>query len=291
MAAHGANVTILARGQAALQDTEQALIKARKSEAQVIEAHSLDLVDASKVEAFVASLKTLPTAVFCAAGGTADEIGYFADISCQQIRSCFEMNYFSGAFITNAILKRWLAEPAAKTTSRHIVLTSSTAALTCLPGYAAYLPAKTATRALVDLLRQELLLYREQQDIRVHCSFPGTILSEAFYHEQKRKPKLCIELEESDKPNTGLTPAAVAEIVLAGLKQGKFFITMDMDTTLLLNNMRGPSPRDFAVWDWILGFVGSLVWPFYRWSWDRATIKHGKSLNQVKKEAVVGRTE
>lgn len=231
-----------------------------------------------KVEAFVNSLKRLPSALFCVAGGTAEEVGFFADISCDQIRSCFEKNYFAAAYITNALLKRWVASPT-KSITRHVVFTASTAAFVSLPGYAAYAPTKTATRALADTLRQEVLLYQGEQDIRVHCSFPGTIYTDSFYQEQERKPALCKQLEGSEDPSTGLSAAAVADITLAGLKKGNFFITMDLDTAVLLNNMRGPSPRDMPVWDWLLGFVGSLVWPFYRRTFDQKTIKHGMGRN------------
>ncbi|KAI9848234.1 MAG: hypothetical protein M1838_000623 [Thelocarpon superellum] len=276
--AQGANVIILARGKEALEKTRDELLKVRKSDQQTVEARSVDLSDAAKVDAFAASLETLPTALFCVAGGTADEVGFFADISCEDMRACFDRNYFSAAFITHSILRRWIAQPPATGESRHIILTASTAAFVCLPGYSAYTPTKTATRALADTLRQELLLYRSQQEIRAHCAFPGTIYTDAFYEEQKRKPALCKELEGSDKNLGGLSTSVVADTLLAGLRRGNFFITMDMDTAILLNNMRGPSPRNIAVWDWILGFVGSLAWPFYRWQWDRATIQHGKSL-------------
>lgn len=110
----------------------------------------------------------------------------------------------------------------------------------------------------------------------MHCSFPGSIFTEAFAAEQLRKPALCKTLEGSDDPKNGLTAGQVADKTLEGLRRGRFLITMDFDTNVLLNNMRGPSPRDNAVWEWVLGFVGSLVWPFYRWSMDRTTRRYGR---------------
>ena len=231
--------------------------------------------DISKVQNWVATLTELPSSLFCVAGGAAEELGFFADISTDQISACFQKNYFSSAYVTHALLQRWLKHPTDPSIVRHIVFTNSTAALVALPGYVAYTPTKTALRALADTLRQEVLLYKSQQAIEVHCSFPGTITTEAFMDEQERKPMLCKTLEGSNDPKKSMTPQAVAKGIIAGVERGEFFITLDFDTRLLLNNMRGPSPPDTFITDWLLGFIASLVWPFFRKSWDRTTVQYG----------------
>lgn len=223
----------------------------------------------------VASLTEIPSSVFCVAGGTSEEVGFFADISTDQIFSCFQKNYFSSAYITHALLQLWLKHPTDHSIVRHIIFTSSTAAFVALPGYVAYTPTKTALRALADTLRQEVLLYQKQQTIEVHCSYPGTIMTEALVEEQKRKPALCKTLEGSDDPKKSMTPQAVATGIIAGVERGEFCITLDFDTRLLLNNMRGPSPPNTYITDWVLGFIASLVWPNFRRAWDRTTLKYG----------------
>ncbi|EED14703.1 steroid dehydrogenase, putative [Talaromyces stipitatus ATCC 10500] len=274
LADRGANVAILGRTPKALEETLQDLQQKIKGPDQKHSSTVLDLTDAAQVTNYIDSLPEPPSILFCVAGGTASEIGFFADIAAEDIRSCMERNYFAAAFIAHAVLKQWLARPPPFKQRRHIVFTASTAAFVGLPGYTAYTPTKTATRALADTLRQEVLLYRSQQDIRVHCSFPGTIYTDAFYEEQTRKPDLLKELEGSNKENSGLTAARAAELTIEGLKQGRFFITMDMETELLLNNMRGPSPRYWSVWDWILGLLASLVWPVFRIMHDRKTSQY-----------------
>lgn len=229
----------------------------------------------SKVQDFVTSLKELPSSLFCVAGGTSEELGFFADINTDQISACFNKNYFSSAYITHALLQRWLKYPADSSIVRHIVFTNSTAAFVALPGYIAYTPTKTALRALADTLRQEVLLYQKQQIIEVHCSYPGTITTETFEKEQKIKPALSKVLEGSNDPKKNMTPEAVATAIIAGVERGEFFITMDFETRLLLNNMRGPSPPNTFIVDWVLAFIASLVWPFIRKSWDRTTVKYG----------------
>lgn len=206
------------------------------------------------------------------AGGTAEEIGFFANITTDQIFSCFQKNYFSSVYITHALLKRWLETPDPAIV-RHIVFTNSTAALVAIPGYVAYTPTKTALRALADTLRQEILLY--QQKIQIHCSYPGSITTETFLKEQEAKPALCKTLEGSGNPKNIMTAEAVVKGILGGIERGDFCITLDSDTRLLLNNMRGPSPPNTYLWDWIIGVAASLIWPFYRRSWDRQTVQYG----------------
>lgn len=202
-------------------------------------------------------------------------MGFFADITTDQIFSCFQKNYFSAAYITHALLKRWLEKPADPAIVRHIVFTNSTVALVTIPGYVAYTPTKAALRALADTLRQEVLLYKSQQTIQIHSLYLGSILTDTFLTEQEHKPALCIDLEGSESTASYTTPEAAAKAIMTRVERGEFCSTFDLNTRLLLNNMRGPSPANTYVWDWILGVVASWVWPFFRISWDRRTIKYG----------------
>lgn len=195
-------------------------------------------------------------------------MGFFADLTADQLRACFNKNYFSAAFITQSLMRHWIKDPvSSQPCPRHIILTGSTAALVSLPGYAAYTPTKTALRALADTIRQEALMY--PQDIRIHCTFPGTIFTDSFYQEQKSKPALTKVLEGSDNPNDGMTAEAVAHATMNGLRKDEFLITLDFQTKLLLNNMRGPSPPNHGLLDWLIGLLASIVWPFFRASMDR----------------------
>lgn len=193
-----------------------------------------------------------------------------------------EKNYFSAAFIAHALFNRWLRQPyntEPQNASCHIILTASTLALVSIPGYAAYAPTKAATRALADMLRQEALLWDSQRRINIHCTFPGTIITQAFQQEQTLKPDLCKELEGSSDESGGLNTKEAAAAILSGIQKGRYFTTMDIQTELLLNNMRGPSPRDRPVMDWVVGFIGSLIWPFFRARFDQKTISYGRKMH------------
>lgn len=75
-----------------------------------------------------------------------------------------------------------------------------------------------------------------------------------------------------------MTAKQVAQAILKGVDKGNYFIPMDFQTHLLLNNMRGPSPAETWGWDWLLGLVASLVWPFFRRMFDRKTREYGLKL-------------
>ncbi|PWY95013.1 NAD(P)-binding protein [Aspergillus sclerotioniger CBS 115572] len=276
----GAHVTAIARSYDALERIARDMEAAKVHEQQVLGIQSLDLTNSEEVSKFVNGFEKHISALFCTAGGTDEEVGYFADISATSIQSCMEKNYLTSAYITHAVMKVWKTDLELEggrshaQEPRHIVFTASTAALVAVPGYAAYSPSKAAIRALADTLRQESLMYSPSGSIRIHCSFPGTIYTDNFYREQTRKPDLCKELEGTMNDEGGLTARDVAQRILAGLDTGCYFIPTDLQTRLLLNNMRGPSPRDSPLLDWCMGLIISLVWPLIGTYWDWKVARH-----------------
>jgi 3-dehydrosphinganine reductase len=191
------------------------------------------------------------------------------------------MNYYSSVFVTQSCLRLWRGAPRSPY-ARHIVFTSSTAAFVGLPGYIAYTPTKVAVRALADTLRQELLLYGDEDAYKVHCSFPGTFLTDAILEEQTHKPELLKILEKTNVPEdvlkkTSETSMNVARKIIRGLEAGKTFITVDFEGDMLLNNMRGPSPRKNSIYDFLVGCIGAVVWWVVRLDFDRKTRQYGRT--------------
>jgi 3-dehydrosphinganine reductase len=117
-------------------------------------------------------------------------------------------------------------------------------------------------------------MYHACAEIKVHRSFHGTIYTESFYKEQDIKRRLCKEIEGTLDDRGGLPMKDVANSILSGLKQGNVYLTSDFRTRLLLNNMRGPSPRDSPLLDWMLGFLMSLIGPLIRRGMDRSVYQH-----------------
>ncbi|KAE8147813.1 NAD(P)-binding protein [Aspergillus avenaceus] len=277
LASKGANLLILARNEASLQTTQRDVEAACRSSKQIIDARVVDLTKPCQINRALSNYHP-PDILICTAGGTPNQVGFLADISPEAITSCLESNYYTTIFIVQYYLKVWLVTPQSST--RHILLTSSTAAFLGLPGYVAYTPTKVAIRSLADTLRSELLLYGADA-YKVHCSFPGTFLSESLLQEQEVKPGLLKELEGTDMPVDELkknkpSARAVAKKIIRGVELGKTYIPVDFQTELLLNNMRGPSPRFWILWDFFLGIMASLVWWVFRVDFDRKTRRFGE---------------
>lgn len=239
----------------------------------------------TQVFEFINGHSTPIFAVFCVAGGTDKEIGYFTDIKPADIRDCMENNYFTTANTAHAIMKHWTAQdigpaveescaetfPTAALAEHHLILTASTAAVISIPGYAAYSPAKAAVRALADTLRQEAFLHNsKRKKIHIHCTLPGTIYTESFYREQGKKPTLCKRIEGTLDNRGGLHVSDVTNRIFQALTKGRFLITTDWQTRLLLGVMRGASPAgSWMVLDLVLTILAGTLAPFATWYLDR----------------------
>ena len=116
---------------------------------------------------------------------------------------------------------------------------------------------------------------------QVHSAFPGTFITDSFLAEQASKPEITKIMEGSnisDEEIEAKTPSAstIAQKILGGLDKGYYSITSDWESALILNNMRGPSPRDNVLLDLLLALVAFLLWPFFRRTFDRKTRNYGR---------------
>ncbi|KAE8380177.1 NAD(P)-binding protein [Aspergillus bertholletiae] len=281
LASKGANLLILARTESTLQAAQHDIEAACISSKQIIDTRSVDLTKPDEITKALRHYHP-PDILVCAAGSTPSQVGFLVDIPPEALTSCMESNYYTTIFAVQCCLRLWLVAPQTPS-PRHIILTSSTAAFLGLPGYVAYTATRVAIRALADTLRQELLLYGEDA-FKVHCCFPGTFLSESFFQEQEHKPGLTKVIEGTSMSQEKLEhkiPGAreVARKIVRSLEKGKTYIPVDFQTELLLNNMRGPSPRFWTVCDFLLGLLASLVWWAFRVDFDRKTRRYGATRN------------
>ncbi|CZT46908.1 uncharacterized protein RSE6_07417 [Rhynchosporium secalis] len=222
-------------------------------------ARGQETLEVAKVKRTLSQYSAIPDIVFCVAGGSnPSQIGFLADLSPEGVKSCLESNYYSAVFITQACLKLWVQNPDKNRT-----------------------PPKAAIRAFADTLRQEILLYGDKDMYQVHNAFPGTFITDSFLAEQASKPEITKIMEGSNVSDekirsTTQSASTIAAKILHGLDKGYFSITSDWESALILNNMRGPSPRDNVLLDLLLALVAFLVWPFVRRDFDRKTRSYGR---------------
>lgn len=170
-----------------------------------------------------------------------------------------------------------------------IVFVGSVLAYFSMVGYSTYSPGKFAIRGesqlimncvercvkihtrcigLAEALQSEFMLY----GIDVHMCFPGTILSPGFIEENKVKPKITLQLEETD---VGMHPEEIAEHLLkgqcrfghvallplrmaVGVEKGKFHITYDFIGNAFRASCRGSSPGSNGFMDQIYCIIGAV---------------------------------
>ncbi|KAA6409641.1 MAG: hypothetical protein FRX48_06253 [Lasallia pustulata] len=149
LVARGAHITILAHRQGPLDEARDKILAARRDTKQEVHAVSLDLGNQSELDAVFRSQAQLPDILYCVAGGTSTEIGFFTDINAGKLESCMQNNYFTAAYAAQSILKIWTEGGQRTEISspklRQIVFINSAAAFLSMPGYAAYTGNQAST--------------------------------------------------------------------------------------------------------------------------------------------------
>lgn len=184
-----------------------------------------------------------------------------------------DVNFYGAAEMSHAILREWLAPDAPiEEEPKHLIVTSSVVALYTIPGYAPYAPAKFALRGLADTISQEVMLY--PQNVKVHCVFPGTMLTACYEHENITKPEITHILEKDDPKQT---PEEVAETAVRGLEKGYYNVTVAWLGELMRWSSMGGMFRN----NWILDIIGACLCQFI-WIFVQADL-HGKIRSYLKK--------
>ncbi|RYP06860.1 hypothetical protein DL764_002908 [Monosporascus ibericus] len=296
VAAQGAHVTIFARRQKLLDEARSIIKDVRRSKEQEINAVSVNLADAEEVDSVFRAQPRLPDMLFCCAGGTPGQVGFINDLTPVQLETCMQNNYLTAAFSAQMMLKIWTEDDkTAKGTTpltRHIVFINSVAAFCTVPGMGAYSAPKSAVRGLADCLRMEALVYSSPtRKYSIHCAFPSTFISDAFFEEQKGKPLLTKEIEGTVGTPEELMrkhPSAKkeADLILAGVAKGDFAICDEsVESPILFANMVGVSPRrGLGIYDTIMSLVMAFAWPLIgRPWWDGLCKKYSPTWHASRK--------
>lgn len=277
LASKGAHVTIVSRSQNKLDEALKKIQNFRISPSQKFASLAYDLTNVEGAEKAIDAASEpfggrVPDHVFSCTGGAAGILGFFIELTPEQLQQSVNTNYWTAVWTARAAARRM----AKQGVRGSIVLTSSVLGFFALPGYSAYTAVKHAVRGLAESLRIEFLLY----NINVHCYFPATIYTPGFEEEQKTKPELTKLIEGADE---GLPPEECARRLIKGLEKGHTMITSDPIGHLFRNSMRGMSPVSNYILDPIFSAVGQIAIPIWRKITERQI---GSHIPQHQKEVV-----
>ncbi|KAF3061091.1 3-ketodihydrosphingosine reductase tsc10 [Daldinia childiae] len=296
LAEKGANVIIVARNEAKLQEG------ARSPETQRFHYISADVTTSAEcarvvTESIAWNHGAPPDVVWCCSGSAHATL--YIDTPPEQFQTMMDSNYFSCAYMAHAVLNAWIRPnpdalsseirvesksqleiEAVSLPARHLVFTGSFVSLYSFAGFAPYSPSKAAIRALSDSLSQEMNLYAAAHPniprVRVHTVFPATMPTQGLEEENSLKTDLTKSLEEGDQI---LEPAEVARRAIRGLESGEDLVPTSTIIKLVMTSVLGGSTRG-GFWkglvNTLLGWIVLVVMVFIRWEMDTKVTKWGR---------------
>jgi 3-dehydrosphinganine reductase len=227
----GFHVSILGRDPQRLERARKELEKDRISTDQDIALNSVDVTDATKVQAAIdaAILRSgAPEFVIACAGAVTP--GHFLRLDPGAFHRDMAVNYFGALHLARAVL------PAMRARRRgHLTLISSGAALLGFYGNAAYAPSKFAVRGLAEVLRSEF----RPDGIKVSVVYPPDTDTPQLREEIKVRPEPTRRIAGT----SGVLDAAfVARTILRGMDSGRFVIApgWSMKSLALFHSLVGP---------------------------------------------------
>ncbi|MFM8322143.1 MAG: SDR family oxidoreductase [Chloroflexota bacterium] len=166
--------------------------------------------------------------------------GYVQSLSLEQFHWMMDINYFGTVYTTKAALPCLMDQCAGV-----IVNVGSVASRISVIGYSAYSGSKFAVRGFTDALRLELKAY----GIQVHLVYPPDTDTPGLAEENLHKPP---ELKYL-LPELGVVSAeAVAAAILSSIRRGRYEITSDFGSRLLLYLEGAVGSRRYHVLDLLL---------------------------------------
>eukprot|EP00397_Hematodinium_sp_SG-2012_P039898 GEMP01043633.1.p1 GENE.GEMP01043633.1~~GEMP01043633.1.p1 ORF type:complete len:342 (+),score=97.21 GEMP01043633.1:140-1165(+) len=265
---HGANVTLLARTSATMQDAKQELERecALGSGApltQWVDTVSCDVtakydVIARAVHSAIATRGAIDVLVNCAGGAIP---GRFDELGVDVAESLMRVNFLSAVHVTRAVLEKCMPQ--------RILFVSSCAGLIGLYGYTAYSASKFALRGFAESLAMEL----HTRGCRITITFPPEMPTPGFVAAQMLMPEeTAIMSSAADRLDAGVVATATWEDV----RKGRFFSLHSLSGWALGTVGAGCSPTQHgnvgAVQVLLMGVL-RIVALFTLWKFKRVVTK------------------
>jgi 3-dehydrosphinganine reductase len=210
----GARVTVLARRSEPLA-AAAARIGALAVRADVTDPDALGVAVATAI----AANGPIDVVIHCAGAALP---GRFLEVAEHEFADQLRLNHLGTVNVLRAVLPAMTERGAGR-----VVVTSSTAAVLPVPGYAAYGAAKAAVALLGAVVGAEV----EPRGVRIGVLYPPDTKTPGFDAENLRKPPETAAISAGIAPQN---PDRVAQIVLRGVERGSRTITADALTRLVL---------------------------------------------------------
>lgn len=214
-AARGARVSLIARRPAVLEAAAATI-------GGDVATAAADVSDREQVEVAIADLGRHhgPCDVLVCCAGYALP-GYFHELDADEFERHMQVNYLGAVNAVRAVT------PSMRERRRgHVLVTSSTAGLIGVFGYAAYSPTKFAVRGLAEVLRAELT----GDGVRVGIIYPPDTETPGFERENLTKPPETVAVSGAIAP---ISAERMAERIVAGIERNRFQIFADPTSAVL----------------------------------------------------------
>jgi short-subunit dehydrogenase len=209
---YGANLVIIARNTAKLEDARRDIEQFRFSTGQFIRCLNADVSsceDLSRVIPQAVKESGTPDILINSAGIINND--YFGQISYDTFNAIMKINLYGTRNMIAELL------PAMKLRGGHIIIISSAAGLMGMSGYTAYGTSKFALVGLAECLRNEL----KQQGIHLTLVCPPEVDTPMLLDERKTIPS---EIRLLKNMAGQLKPEFVAAQVLRAIVRKKFMV-------------------------------------------------------------------
>lgn len=211
LAAAGASLGLVARGQGRLDETCEAARQVRAD--GLYEACPVDVSDRAAVrQALPALVERLGGIDVLINNAGVAHPGYIGDIADEVFDEMMAINYFGMVNVTRALLPSFVAQRQGA-----ICNVSSLLGFMGIYGYTAYAASKFAMAGFSDCLRQDLMAH----NVSVHVVFPPDTDTPQWHAENEVKPEATRAIAGNVKV---MSADDVARAMLEGVARGRYHI-------------------------------------------------------------------
>jgi 3-dehydrosphinganine reductase len=237
----GADVCLLARDRAKLDQAKSDLAQLAFRKDQTVEIISCDITDynaLSKALQQWTALNGVPDLVINSAGVAYP--GYFQDLDVDIFHWLMDINYFGTLHVLKCIIPMMIQRG-----SGTVVNISSQAGFIGVFGYTGYGASKFAVRGLSDALRAEM----KPLGIKVSIVFPPDTQTPQLDFEEPLKPQ---ETKAIAGSANVLSAEQVADSILRGIRKGKYVIIPGFEGKLFYRLVNLLGNLTYPVMDWMV---------------------------------------